>query len=103
MDAVAHTSVVAEPFGRVVVEAMMCGRPVVATRGGGVTEIIRDGETGLLVPPADAPALAAALGRILTDPTLAEKLGKKGREDVMRRFSLEETCRTISALLSEVA
>lgn len=103
MDAVAHTSVVAEPFGRVVVEAMMCGRPVVATRGGGVTEIIRDGETGLLVPPADAPALAAALGRILTDPTLAEKLAKKGREDVMRRFSLEETCRTISALLSEVA
>lgn len=103
MDAVAHTSVVAEPFGRVVVEAMMCGRPVVATRGGGVTEIIRDGETGLLVPPADAPALAAALGRILADPTLAEKLGKKGREDVMRRFSLEETCRTISALLSEVA
>lgn len=103
MDAVAHTSVVAEPFGRVVVEAMMCGRPVVATRGGGVTEIIRDGETGLLVPPADAPALAAALGRILADPTLAEKLAKKGREDVMRRFSLEETCRTISALLSEVA
>ncbi|WP_111801054.1 MULTISPECIES: glycosyltransferase family 4 protein [unclassified Rhizobium] len=101
MDAVAHTSVVAEPFGRVVVEAMMCGRPVVATRGGGVTEIIRDGETGLLVPPGDASALAAALGCILSQPALAERLAQQGREDVSRRFSLEETCRSVSALLSE--
>lgn len=103
MDAVAHTSIVAEPFGRVVVEAMMCGRPVVATRGGGVTEIIRDGETGLLVPPGEASALAAALGRILSDPALAEKLAQKGREDVSQRFSLEETCRSVSALLAEAA
>ncbi len=103
MDAVAHTSIVAEPFGRVVVEAMMCGRPVVATRGGGVTEIIRDGETGLLVPPGEASALAAALGRILSDPTLAERLAQKGREDVSQRFSLEETCRSVSALLAEAA
>ena len=102
MDAVAHTSIVAEPFGRVVVEAMMCGRPVVATRGGGVTEIIRDGETGILVPPGDASALAAALGSILSHPALAERLAQKGREDVSRRFSLEETCRSVSALLSEV-
>ncbi|UNZ52637.1 glycosyltransferase family 4 protein [Agrobacterium tumefaciens] len=103
MDAVAHTSIVAEPFGRVVVEAMMCGRPVVATRGGGVTEIIRDGETGLLVPPGEASALAAALGRILSDPVLAERLAQKGREDVSQRFSLEETCRSVSALLEEAA
>ncbi|AYM83370.1 glycosyltransferase family 4 protein [Agrobacterium tumefaciens] len=103
MDAVAHTSIVAEPFGRVVVEAMMCGRPVVATRGGGVTEIIRDGETGLLVPPGEPSALAAALGRVLSDPALAERLAQKGREDVSQRFSLEETCRSVSALLAEAA
>jgi glycosyltransferase involved in cell wall biosynthesis len=103
MDAVAHTSIVAEPFGRVVVEAMMCGRPVVATRGGGVTEIIRDGETGLLVPPGEPSALAAALGRVLSDPALAERLAQKGREDVSQRFSLEETCRSVSALLEEAA
>lgn len=103
MDAVAHTSIVAEPFGRVVVEAMMCGRPVVATRGGGVTEIIHDGETGLLVPPADASALAAALGSILSDPALAQRLGQRGRGDVSDRFSLEETCRSVSALLTEAA
>ncbi|MFF2321628.1 glycosyltransferase family 4 protein [Agrobacterium sp. NPDC058088] len=103
MDAVAHTSIVAEPFGRVVVEAMMCGRPVVATRGGGVTEIIRDGETGLLVPPGDASALAVALGSILSDPSLAQRLGQRGREDVSDRFSLEETCRSVSALLTEAA
>ncbi|WLP56593.1 glycosyltransferase family 4 protein [Agrobacterium fabrum] len=103
MDAVAHTSIVAEPFGRVVVEAMMCGRPVVATRGGGVTEIIRDGETGLLVTPGDASALAAALGTILSDPALAQRLGQSGREDVSDRFSLQETCRSVSALLTEAA
>ncbi|MCZ7450149.1 glycosyltransferase family 4 protein [Agrobacterium rhizogenes] len=103
MDVVAHTSIVAEPFGRVVVEAMMCGRPVVATRGGGVTEIIRDGETGLLVPPGDASALAAALGAILSDPALAQRLGQSGREDVSDRFSLEKTCRSVSALLTEAA
>ena len=103
MDVVAHTSIVAEPFGRVVVEAMMCGRPVVATRGGGVTEIIRDGETGLLVPPGDASALASAIGCVLSQPALAERLAQKGREDVSQRFSLEETCRSVSALLSEAA
>ncbi|TQN61856.1 glycosyltransferase family 4 protein [Agrobacterium tumefaciens] len=103
MDAVAHTSIVAEPFGRVVVEAMMCGRPVVATRGGGVTEIIRDGETGLLVPPNDASALAAALGCILSHPALAERLAQKGRDDVSQRFSLEATSRAVSALLAEAA
>lgn len=103
MDVVAHTSIVAEPFGRVVVEAMMCGRPVVATRGGGVTEIIRDGETGLLVPPGNASALAAAIGRILSQPALAERLARKGRKDVSQRFSLEETCRSVSALLTEAA
>ncbi|WLD99947.1 glycosyltransferase family 4 protein [Agrobacterium leguminum] len=103
MDVVAHTSIVAEPFGRVVVEAMMCGRPVVATRGGGVTEIIRDGETGLLVPPGDASALAAAIGCVLSQPALAERLAQKGREDVSQRFSLEETCRSVSALLTEAA
>jgi glycosyltransferase involved in cell wall biosynthesis len=103
MDVVAHTSIVAEPFGRVVVEAMMCGRPVVATRGGGVTEIIRDGETGLLVPPGDASALAAALGTILSDPALAQRLGQSGREDVSDRFSLQETCRSVSAFLTEAA
>jgi len=81
----------------------MCGRPVVATRGGGVTEIIRDGETGLLVPPGDASALAAAVGCILSHPALAERLAQKGREDVSQRFSLEETCRAVSALLAEAA
>ena len=103
MDVVAHTSIVAEPFGRVVVEAMMCGRPVVATRGGGVTEIVRDGETGLLVPPGDASALAAAIGYVLSQPALAERLAQKGREDVSQRFSMEETCRSVSALLTEAA
>lgn len=101
-DVVVHASIAAEPFGRVVVEAMLCGRPVVATRGGGVTEIVADGETGLLVPPADPVALAAAIEQIIRDPALAGKLAKAGYDDAARRFSLEASRAAIAALLCEI-
>ena len=57
---------------------MNCGRPVVATAVDGTPEIVRDGETGLLVPPSDAPALAAALARVLDDPDL-RRADERGR------------------------
>jgi glycosyltransferase involved in cell wall biosynthesis len=60
-DVVAHTSVAPEPFGRVIVEGMLAGRPVVAADAGGAREIVEDGRTGRLVAPGDAGALAAAL------------------------------------------
>jgi glycosyltransferase involved in cell wall biosynthesis len=63
-DAVVHTAVDAEPFGRVVVEGMLARRPVIATDAGGVREILRDGVTGLLVPPGDPVALAGAVERV---------------------------------------
>jgi glycosyltransferase involved in cell wall biosynthesis len=63
-----------EGMGRVVVEAFCRGRGVVGTRGGGIEDLVRDEETGLLVPSDDADALAAALVRILTDRELAERL-----------------------------
>ena len=64
-DVVVHTSVAPEPFGRVVVEGMLASRPVVATRGGGVLEIIDDGDNGVLVPPGDPNALAEVLTRLV--------------------------------------
>jgi glycosyltransferase involved in cell wall biosynthesis len=68
-----------EPWGQVAAEAAVCGRPVVASAGGGLGELVRDGETGLLVPPGDPVALAAALDRVVADPELAARLGSAGR------------------------
>ena len=69
-----------ESFGIVLVEAMAAGLPVVASRIPGYTEVVRDGVDGLLVPPRDAEALAAAIARVLDDRVLAERLTEAGRQ-----------------------
>jgi glycosyltransferase involved in cell wall biosynthesis len=102
MDVVVHCSVAAEPFGRVIVEAMLAGTPVVATRGGGVDEIITDGQDGFLVPAADPAALALAVGKIIQDPGLAAKLTAAARESASERFSMEKTVGRIRQLLKDV-
>jgi glycosyltransferase involved in cell wall biosynthesis len=68
-----------EGLGRVVVEAFCRGRGVVASRVGGISDLVTDGETGILVPPGDAAALADALVRVLSDRVLAERLGAAAR------------------------
>jgi starch synthase len=81
-----------EPFGLVILEAMACETPVVASRVGGIPEIVVEGETGYLVDfdPADvdafATALAGRLAKLLGDPPLAAKMGKAGRERVLKHF-----------------
>ncbi|MEJ0003508.1 MAG: glycosyltransferase [Pararobbsia sp.] len=87
MDVIVHTSVAPEPFGRVVVEGMLAGKPVIAARAGGVTEIIEDHVTGLLTPPGDAPALSRALAQLRRDPDAAREYARRGREVARRRFS----------------
>ena len=86
LDVLVHASTTGEPFGQVIVEGMAVGLPVVASRGGGVPEIITDGENGLLTPMGDAPALAAALLSLLGDPALAQRLGRAGYEHVRSGF-----------------
>lgn len=77
-----------EGFSLPAAEAMATGTPLVATTGGAIPEVAgADGETCLAVPPGDAGALAAALGRLLTDPALRRRLGAAGRERVLDRFT----------------
>lgn len=78
-----------EGLGSSVMDAMYRALPVVATRAGGVPELIRDGVDGLLVPRKDPPALAAALCRVLGDPDLRRRLGSAARAVACRRFSAE--------------
>jgi len=86
----------AEGFGLAAAEALSCGVPVIAADASSLPEIVLDGRTGLLVPPRDAVALAAALTRLLDDPDLARRLGAAGRERIVATFPRE---RTLEALL----
>ncbi len=78
-----------ESFGNVAVEAMAIGRPVVATRVGGLPEIVEDAHTGLVVAPDDVHGLRSALQRLLDDPDWATALGRNGSEVARRRFTQE--------------
>jgi alpha-maltose-1-phosphate synthase len=76
-----------EPFGLINLEAMACETPVVASAVGGILEVVEDGRTGLLVPPARPDDLAAAIRRVLDDSSFARALGQAGRRRVEERFS----------------
>jgi glycosyltransferase involved in cell wall biosynthesis len=77
-----------EGLGVAALEAMAAGKPVVATRVGGLTESVIDGVTGFSVPPRDSAALAAAIAKLARSPELAHSMGEQGRERVRRHFSL---------------
>ncbi|MFQ5946012.1 MAG: glycosyltransferase, partial [Anaerolineae bacterium] len=77
-----------EHFGRVLLEAMAMERAVVATNAGGVPEIVLDEQTGILVPPADPAAMAAAVISLVEDPARAARLGEAGRRRVESEFTL---------------
>ena len=78
-----------ESFGIVLLEAMRCGRPVVASRVGGMSYIVEDGETGVLVPPGDANALRAALERLVGSEDLRRRLGEAGKRRFDARYTVE--------------
>ncbi len=97
LDALAHCSVEPEPFGRVIIEGMAAGTPVVASNAGGAPEIIEDGVNGLLAPPGDADALAAALARLLTDAPLRLRLIENGRRAVEERYTVQRHVEAVTA------
>lgn len=92
----------AEGLPLVIVEAMLAGLPVVASDVGSIPEAVVDGETGLLVPPEDPAALAAALRRLLESPDAARAMGERGRARARERFTVEAMVASYEALYREV-
>ena len=91
-------SVWEEPFGLVTIEAMMRGTAVIASNTGGPSEVVLDGESGLLVPPGDVHALAAAMVALLRDRDLAGRMGSRGYEIARRDFTEEAMMRRATHL-----
>jgi starch synthase len=91
-----------EPLGIVNLEAMACETAVVASAVGGIPEVVDDGRTGLLVPPSQPAALAAAVNRLLDDPGLAADMGRAGRQRVAAEFSWRAIAEQTVALYEAV-
>ncbi|MGF6596921.1 glycosyltransferase involved in cell wall biosynthesis [Paraburkholderia sp. GAS448] len=89
VDVILHTSTEAEPFGRVIIEGMAAGRPVIAAAAGGVVEIVRHRENGWLVEPGMPALLAEAIETLRAAPELAQRIADQALNDVMRYFSLD--------------
>ncbi|MEW5766870.1 MAG: glycosyltransferase family 4 protein [bacterium] len=97
-----YPSIWKEAFGLPMAEAMACERPVIGTKVGGIPEVIKDKETGLLVTPNDVEALSSAIYFLLTEPSEAGRLGKNGREMVRKNFSWEKIADDLVALYNKV-
>lgn len=101
-DLIAHTSTAPEPFGRVVAEAMLCGKPVVAAQGGGMTEVIEHGQTGWLVSPNQPQQLAAAIVTCRDDPERAKAMAHQAQQQASQKFNLTKVQQQISSLLEQI-
>ncbi len=108
-DAYAAADVVVNPardpeaFGRVACEALIASRPVVSSRVGATAEVLRDGETALLVAPEDQAALARAIGSLLDDPGRARDLAAAGRLNVLERFAPERSLESFKRLVRDAS
>ncbi len=94
-------SLYAEAFGITVIEAMSSGLPVVASRCGGLREVVVDGETGILVDPGDPDSLAEALVQLLTDRDTLEKMGRKAREKAVKNYDWRVVVSKIENIYTE--
>ncbi len=101
LDVLVHASTSGEPFGQVVVEGMVAGKPVVATNGGGIPEIVQEGVTGWLVPMGESAPMAEAIMRLLRDPEGAAKMGAAGRQRVLAHFTIELTAKRVQEIYDQ--
>jgi glycosyltransferase involved in cell wall biosynthesis len=102
LDIVVHASTRPEPFGLVIVEAMACGRAVIATPTGGAAELFVDGQQALSAAPGDGEALAAAIRRLVDDPELRARLGARGRAHVVATFGRDRFAVNLNTALSRI-
>ena len=91
-----------ESFGNISMEAMAFAKPVVASRVGGIPEVVADGETGLLVPPKDPGAIAAAILQLLRDPALRQRMGEAGRARMKEHFTMDRVAREVETVYARV-
>jgi glycosyltransferase involved in cell wall biosynthesis len=98
-DLVTHTSTAPEPFGRVIVEAMLCGTPVIAAAAGGATELVESGKTGWLTPPGDMTALAKQITWCHRHPEVTEQVEHRARSMASQQFHLRTTQANVAKIL----
>jgi glycosyltransferase involved in cell wall biosynthesis len=91
-----------EPFGRALIEAMAVGKPVIGTRSGGVPEVVKEGECGLLVEPGSVPDLAAAIIRLLEDRPLAADMGEAAWRRANRYFCVKRAAREVQEVYQQL-
>lgn len=103
MDVFVHPAVFQDPLPRILLEAAACGRPIVATKTGGIPEIIQDGISGLLVEPGNADALADAVLALLRHPDKAMRLGQEAMKRIEQTFSLRRHISAITAIYRQFA
>ncbi|MGM3308124.1 glycosyltransferase family 4 protein [Anabaena sp. WFMT] len=101
-DLVAHTSTAPEPFGRVIVEAMLCGKPVVAAKAGGVMELVKDGINGFLVTPNNPQELAQVINTCINENTKTATIANYARIHASERFDVTTINQQIEKLLKSV-
>lgn len=99
---VVHTSVLPEPAGRVLVEALLAGKPLIATQGGGTDELVDRDVTGYLISPSDPQALARTIQHCIDNPQATQEIAQNARTVATERFSLETMYSQIDRILTEV-
>jgi glycosyltransferase involved in cell wall biosynthesis len=103
MDVIVHASTHPEPFGLVIIEAMAAGKPVIASNGGAIPEIVRNLENGMIVEPDNAPKLAEAISTLQREPALAARLAAQGHADAGQHFSIDRYLRQMTRILFDIA
>lgn len=101
-DLIAHTSTAAEPFGRVIVEAMLCERPVIASEAGGAVELVQPGVTGWLTPPGDVAQLAARIQYCQQYPAATAAIAQQAKLQAIQRFHVDTLNQRVASVLAEV-
>ncbi len=102
-DVLVHSATEPEPLGRVVMEGMAAGRPVIATAAGGVTEIVKNGETGMLVPPASSDAIVDAVDLLLRESLVRNRISQNAQAYARDHFSVQKHWESVQGIYQRVA